>query len=116
MLPFEDRYSRQRKLPEVGAEGQRRIEGLSARVASGPGGLVELAYLERAGVGQVEISVPRPGAPQASAPPFPHANIFRCAAARDIAAGAWRAQQALLGALPAARPARSAAKSEIGTP
>jgi len=112
VLPFLDRYSRQRKLPEVGAEGQRRIEGLIARVASGPGCLIELAYLERAGVGQLEMFVdwrlpgrPASGARVGAVAPatatFPHANVFRHAATRNVAAGAWRAQRALMGALQA---------------
>jgi hypothetical protein len=81
MLPFEDRFSRQRRLPEVGALGQDRLAG--ARVHVHPEADIEAEYLARAGLG-VERDGDPPGA-------FAHAAAFRFDAARGVAAGAWRA-------------------------
>jgi hypothetical protein len=50
MLPFEDRFTRQRQLREVGLEGQRRIEASSVAVGLGAADVVAADYLQRAGV------------------------------------------------------------------
>ncbi|HEX7671929.1 MAG TPA: hypothetical protein VF395_20180 [Polyangiaceae bacterium] len=84
-----DRYSRQIRLPEVGQAGQEKICRCAVEARGRDGALVELAYLERAGVGAVEL---RPlGTPVA----FRHAAVFRFDATRRIAAGAWRALRTL---------------------
>ncbi len=51
MLPFEDRYTRQRQLPEVGAAGQDKIA--QGRVVTRQP--VAAEYLFRAGVGTVQL-------------------------------------------------------------
>ena len=89
-MSADDRYTRQRRLREVGSEGQERIERARLRVRGGPAACVELAYLHRAGVGTVELDAldePRR---------FAHAAAFRHAAARRHAAAAWRAARSLL--------------------
>lgn len=50
MLPFEDRFTRQRQLREVGVAGQRRLEASTAVVPTGRPGEVAADYLTRAGV------------------------------------------------------------------
>jgi hypothetical protein len=83
VLPFEDRYTRQRQLPEVGAGGQELLARSEAAVCADAAGRVQQLYLERAGVERFE---PAPGAL-----PFPHASHFRFVQARAIAEGSWRA-------------------------
>ena len=78
-------HNRQMRLPEVGEQGQRRIEAGVLRIRAGVSGLVELAYLERAGVGSVHVAASR------AAPAFPHGAEFRHSVPRELAAGAWRA-------------------------
>jgi hypothetical protein len=97
MLPFEDRFSRQRRLPEVGADGQRR---LGSRVESlAPHADVELErdYLQRAGVAGTRIESE---APRLS---FPFAEHFEFAAPLSVATGAWCALERIREAL-AVRP------------
>lgn len=91
----EDRYTRQRRLREVGDAGQVRIESARLEVHDSEGALVEATYLHRAGVGRVTIE------PRAGAEPFAHAAAFRFPAARTVGAGAWRALGKLRGALDA---------------
>lgn len=79
----DDRFSRQRRLPEVGEIGQARLLAAELALPRGAGADVERAYLEGAG----SRVVPSP----AAAAPFAHADAFRHPAARDVAAGAWRA-------------------------
>jgi hypothetical protein len=83
MLPFEDRYSRQRRLKEVGPDGQRWIEAVALTVAEHPDVELELDYLARAGVRQISID--------ASAAPldFPWSQHFRFSASLAVARGAW---------------------------
>lgn len=50
MLPFEDRFTRQRQLREVGLAGQRRIEASRVVVGLGAADGVAADYLQRAGV------------------------------------------------------------------
>lgn len=83
MLPFEDRHSRQRRLPEVGPEGQARLSEARVAVAPHPDLAVELDYLERAGV--AAAAVDRSQAPL----PFPWAGCFEHPAALGVARGAW---------------------------
>ncbi|HKY41441.1 MAG TPA: hypothetical protein VJN18_36155 [Polyangiaceae bacterium] len=79
-----DRYVRQRVLSGVGDAGQAHIEGASYAVSSaGQAALVERRYLERAGAQHFSVA--------ADAPSFGHASVFEHAAAREFAAGAWRA-------------------------
>jgi len=82
-----DRYSRQRRLAEVGDAGQARLERAEIGVAAGTAASIELAYLARAGVRAVLIS--RWQAPET----FTHAAHFRHASSRRLAAGSWRALQ-----------------------
>lgn len=56
MLPFEDRYTRQRQVPEIGFSGQAALERSRAALPSDPIGEVASTYLRRAGVGQVIVS------------------------------------------------------------
>lgn len=84
MLPFEDRYSRQRKLPEVGPQGQLALANASLQVSSRLAGseLFELCYLQRAGVARVTSSDSHLDLPSA------HAQAFQFAAPRALAVGA----------------------------
>jgi hypothetical protein len=91
----EDRFSRQKKLAEVGEAGQARVAAASYEVR-GPDGAendVELTYLERAGALRV-VRLPEE-APRA----FSHEGAFRFQASREVAAGAWRALVQLKAAL-----------------
>ena len=65
------RYSRQIRLAEVGEAGQERICRCAVEARGRDGALVELAYLERAGVGAVELR------PLDTPVPFRHAGMFR---------------------------------------
>ena len=86
----EDRYTRQRRLREIGDAGQQRLAAARVTVGGRAGSIVELVYLERAGVGSVTIDSLAP--PRA----FAHAALFRHEAARRHAAAAWRALRALV--------------------
>jgi hypothetical protein len=83
MLPFEDRYSRQRRLEEVGPEGQQRLERAEVFVAEHAGVALELDYLARAGVQRAAL---RAGARELG---FPWQHHFRFAAPLAVARGAW---------------------------
>jgi len=81
----DDRYTRQRRLREIGDGGQARLLCASVSIAGGAEAMVELVYLHRAGIGSVSIdSLSRPH-------DFPHAAAFHHEAARRHAAAAWRA-------------------------
>lgn len=68
MLPFEDRFTRQRQLREVGIAGQRRLEESVAVVPPGRAGEVAADYLTRAGV-QVHVGLaPQPAVDDDRAP------------------------------------------------
>jgi hypothetical protein len=84
MLPFEDRYSRQRKLPEVGPQGQLALARSSLQVTSRVVGseIFELSYLRRAGVENVTLSSLQ------VEPCSAHATQFHFAAPRTLAVGA----------------------------
>ncbi len=86
-----ERYSRQTRLAEVGAEGQARIAAASLAVPLGAE--VERLYLERAGVRQVDVSN------DAEPAKFQHAAAFRHPAAAGLGEQAWRALSALRGVL-----------------
>ncbi|HEX6273388.1 MAG TPA: hypothetical protein VFZ53_10115 [Polyangiaceae bacterium] len=86
----EDRYTRQRRLREIGDAGQARIEAAAVTIAGGPGALVELVYLHRAGVGRATLDA------LSRAPAFPHAAAFRHPAATRHAAASWRALRTLV--------------------
>jgi molybdopterin/thiamine biosynthesis adenylyltransferase len=87
MLPFEDRYSRQRRLAEVGRAGQDQLAraSLAVRASADGSDVLELLYLHRAGVGRVDLLNTGPVAS------FGYADRFDCEAARALAAGAHRA-------------------------
>ncbi len=85
-----DRYTRQRRLREIGDAGQARLEAAATTIAGGPGAVLELVYLHRAGVGSVTIDALSP--PRA----FPHASFFRNPAARRFAAASWRALRTII--------------------
>lgn len=97
MLPFQDRYSRQRMLPEVGKRGQERIEALRVVVRGGPEAAVEFAYLKGAGVGQIELQITNAEPPNA----WPHAAHFTRAGPRAVGLGAWAALRRLRDAVAA---------------
>jgi hypothetical protein len=83
MLPFEDRFSRQRRLPEVGADGQRRLASRVVPVAPHPDVELERDYLQRAGLAGTRLDS------ETRALPFPFAAHFEFAAALSVARGAW---------------------------
>jgi len=89
-----DRYTRQRRLPEVGDEGQARIALARLSVDDSPEAWSEREYLLRAGVGTVTTVPGLEGAP------FAHAAVFRHVASRRLAAGSWRALTGLCRLLP----------------
>ncbi len=89
-----DRYTRQRRLPEVGDEGQARISAARLSVGDSPEAWSEREYLERAGAGAVTTVA---GLAEA---PFAHAGTFRHAASRRLGAGCWRALAGLCRLLP----------------
>lgn len=81
----DDRFCRQRRLPEVGDAGQHRIAAAHFEVRGGDGAILESEYLLRAGAERVTIL------PRAEADRFVHEGFFRFAASRRVGAGAWRA-------------------------
>jgi hypothetical protein len=83
MLPFEDRYTRQRRLPEVGPRGQERLARAQLGVADHADVELELDYLARAGAGEVHVD------PAAPALEFPWSAWFEHDAALGVACGAW---------------------------
>jgi hypothetical protein len=93
MLPFEDRFTRQRRLREVGTEGQRRLGTSRMVLFSHAGSEIERDYLERAGVTQLDFD------PQGSLPAFPWADVFEFDAASSVARGAWYALARIRSAL-----------------
>lgn len=93
MLPFEDRYTRQRRLPEVGPGGQERLSLAELSVAEHPDVAIELDYLARAGAAQARVD---PAAPALS---FPWTSWFEHDAALGVARGAWCALARIKGAL-----------------
>ena len=93
MLPFEDRYSRQRRLPEVGPSGQERLCAAELVVAEHPDVDLELDYLQRAGVARVTVDA------AAAALTFPWADCFEHEATLGVARGAWCALARIRGEL-----------------
>jgi hypothetical protein len=85
MLPFEDRYTRQRRLAEVGPEGQLRLERERLAIARHADVDLEIDYLRRAGVQQVGVDA------QQSALDFPWAAQFQFSGPLAVARGAWSA-------------------------
>lgn len=59
MLPFEDRFTRQRQLREVGLSGQKRISESHVVLGRGAADGVAADYLQRAGV-NVQVADGRP--------------------------------------------------------
>ena len=93
MLPFEDRYSRQRRLVEVGPEGQRRLEQTALMLAAHADADIEREYLARAGVTHLGLAV------DGTAPEFPWSHHFRFGAPLSVARGAWCALSRIRAAL-----------------
>jgi len=92
-----DRFTRQRRLAEVGELGQARIQNAVAHVAKTPAGAVAALYLSRAGVQRIETTeVTEPAE-------FTHTASFRHPASRQIAEGSWRALTAIVGVLEKAK-------------
>ena len=83
MLPFEDRYSRQRRLEEVGPEGQRRLAATRLALAPHESADIERDYLSRAGIAHVDIDG------EATPPAFPWSGFFEFPAPLSVARGAW---------------------------
>lgn len=94
MLSSQDRYSRQKRLKEVGLEGQLRIEACALVLSPGPEAPIALEYLRRAGALGVQVR-----ADASPAKPFPHGTCFHSELARSYAAGAWTALTGVLEAL-----------------
>lgn len=88
-----ERYSRQTRLREVGERGQARLAAATVLVEGREGAETEARYLERAGLREVRRD--SGATPRA----FVHAAVFRNAACRNEAAGAWRALQKTLAVL-----------------
>jgi hypothetical protein len=86
VLPFEDRYTRQRQVREVGVLGQARIEALTTELPMDAAGAVAAVYLRRAGVKQL-LDLPEPSLEQMLISPA------------DVAAGCRLALQHLRAAL-----------------
>ena len=93
MLPFEDRYTRQRRLEEVGADGQRRLERQAMVLARHADAELELEYLQRAGVRQITFDS------AASPLAFPWPDKFQFAGPLGVARGAWSALSRIRSAL-----------------
>jgi hypothetical protein len=93
MLPFEDRYTRQRRLEEVGPEGQRQLEQRPMVLARHADSDLELEYLERAGVQCITFDA------AALAPRFPWAEQFQFAGPLAVARGAYAALARIRAAL-----------------
>jgi hypothetical protein len=93
MLPFEDRHTRQRRLEEVGPEGQRRLEQRPMVLARHADSDLELEYLQRSGVQQIAFDS------AAVVPTFPWPEQFQFAGPLGVARGAyaalWRIRAAL---------------------
>ena len=105
MLPFEDRYTRQRRLAEVGPEGQLRLERQSLVIARHADVELGLDYLRRAGVQQVAVKQAegqQTGADaEQSALDFPWAAQFQFSGPLGVARGAWSALARIRAALAA---------------
>jgi hypothetical protein len=86
----DDRYTRQRRLREIGDAGQARLQSAAVALGGSEGALVELVYLHRAGVGSVTLDA------LGVSRPFAHGAVFRHAASRRHASGAWRALRTLV--------------------
>ena len=91
MLPFEDRYTRQRQLPEVGIDGQQRLQALHVRVPVGPSSMVEAEYLRRAGISIMPNDPEDTASLGVTAAPFVHAEHFHAPGPMSFARGAHRA-------------------------
>ena len=93
MLPFEDRYTRQRRLEEVGPDGQRRLEAARLALAPHESSDIEHEYLRRAGVGHLDLDA------EAAPPAFPWSEFFEFPAPLSVARGAWCALSQIRSAL-----------------
>jgi hypothetical protein len=93
MLPFEDRYTRQRRLEEVGPERQRQLEQQPMVLARHADSDLELEYLERAGVQHITFDA------DAEPPRFPWAEQFGFAGPLAVARGAYGALSRIRAAL-----------------
>jgi hypothetical protein len=85
LLPFEDRYTRQRQLSEVGPAGQALIAAHKASICLDPSAPIARLYLERAGVTEIDAK-PEHGARQ-----FAASDGFAFDEARCFADGCLRA-------------------------
>jgi hypothetical protein len=85
MLPFEDRYTRQRRLAEVGSSGQERLLEAHLVLPVHEGSDIEREYLLRAGVQSVRVD------PSLPAEGFPFAARFEFEQSRRLAQAAWGA-------------------------
>jgi len=93
MTEVDERYTRQVRLPEVGASGQARIAEATLSVGQGAAAQVEREYLERAGVRHILTR-------ELELQPFAHAQHFSHAGCREVARGAWLALRELRALLP----------------
>jgi hypothetical protein len=80
-----DRFTRQRRLREVGEAGQARISQACFEIPSGESSGITCLYLQRAGAVRVDVVETR------EPEPFAHAAVFRHKAAGAMARGAWDA-------------------------
>ena len=83
MLPFEDRYTRQRRLEEVGPDGQRRLAAARLTLAPHASADIEREYLARAGIGHLGMDA------DVTPPTFPWSAFFEFPAPLSVARGAW---------------------------
>ncbi|HEX2732385.1 MAG TPA: hypothetical protein VHM70_12295 [Polyangiaceae bacterium] len=112
MLPFEDRYTRQRQLPEIGLQGHERIRAHRAVVGSDAASPSAKLYLQRAGVALFDCG---DSAEQHSE----IARIFEFEAARRFGLGCWRALSEVgraLGLEPVERARRNARAPDEAAP
>lgn len=93
MLPFEDRYTRQRQLAEVGPSGQERIAAHTAQIALDATAPIARLYLQRAGVLEVDAKA------HYAARQFAASSGFAFDASRTFADGCLRALWELRSAL-----------------
>ena len=105
MLPFEDRYTRQRRLAEVGPEGQLLLERQNLAIARHADVELELDYFRRAGVQQVTVQQTggqqEEGEAEQSVLDFPWAAQFQFSGPLGVARGAWSALARIRAALAA---------------
>jgi len=85
-----DRYTRQERLKEIGAEGQARLGVAAVSIPECEASEYASVYLKRSGIGSVILE--RIDA----ALDFPHAGHFQFEICRSFAQGAWLATRRIV--------------------